>query len=92
MKKSMLNNVEKVSFTCLFYSSNTPIFANSILSYQGKEGKYLAKQEITKRAAELWFKIKNDKNEVQRYIELSSSNKLSSLYLIMEPRYIVTKE
>ena len=48
-------------------------------------------QEITKRAVELWFKIKNDKNEVQRYIELSSSNRLSSLYLIIEPHYIVTK-
>ena len=29
--------------------------------------KYLAKQETTKRIAELWYKIRNNKNEVQRY-------------------------
>ena len=56
--------------------SSTPIFADPtclyqtfVDVYQRKKGKYIAKQEITKRTANLWSKIKNDKNEMQRYID-----------------------
>lgn len=55
---------------------STPIFADPtclyqtfVDFYQRKKGKYIAKQEITKRIANLWSKIKNDKNEMQRYID-----------------------
>lgn len=55
---------------------STPIFADPtclyqtfVDAYQRKKGKYVAKQEITKRTANLWSIIKNDKNEMQRYID-----------------------